>query len=128
MKARVLVATLLSLALLCGCALLQGPDATGRWEGTATFELSPVGPQPRQIVLILNDMEGAVTGTLTWFEAYDTSLVTDVAGIRTRSNIEISGTVHGLLMTLEGKLHRRAMVGTCTFRGATSAWAVTRVG
>jgi small nuclear ribonucleoprotein (snRNP)-like protein len=128
MKRRALVVMSLCLSLLCGCALIAGRQVSGRWEGTAAFELSPVGPKPREIVLVIAETDDSITGTLEWFDTYDNVYVADVTGTRTGSHIEITGIVHGLPLILEGALHRRTIAGTCTYRGSADTWQVVRVG
>ena len=124
MKPRALSLVLLIPLLACGCALIRGPRATGRWEGTATFGLPLLAP--REIALVLTETDGAITGSLEWSEAHVGTQVTDVTGSREGGNIKIEAMVHGLLLTLEGVLERRAIAGTCTYRGVTDAWQVTR--
>ena len=126
MKARVLFAVLMIPLLVCGCALITGPRVTGRWEGTATFGF-PVST-PREIGLVLTETDGAITGSLEWSETYVGTQATDVTGSREDGNIRIEGAVHGSLLTLEGVLERGTIAGTCTYRGVTDAWQVTRAG
>ena len=127
MKKNVFSAVILCLALLCGCSLLFGPRISGRWEGTASFELNPDGPEPHEIVLVISESGDTITGTLQWFTLYDLSHTTDVTGACAGRHVKISGLVHGLALTLEGEVDDGTMAGTCTFHGKTDTWEVTRV-
>ena len=111
--------------VLFGCALIIGPQLSGRWEGTAVLVMTP-DPGSYEIVLELTETDGLITGTLRCVAFY-ALLPIDVTGSLTGSHVEITGSLMGSPLILEGEVHRRTMAGTCTHRGHSETWEVARV-
>ena len=126
MKRWVAAGVTLCCLVLFGCAWITGPEVSGRWEGTAVLEMTP-DPTPCEIVLNLTEADGVITGTLRCPEFY-AMLPIDVGGSLTGSHVEITGTLMGAPLILDGEVHRGTMVGTSSHRGHSSGtWEVTRV-
>jgi len=123
MKRRVLAVVLLCVATLYGCALLSPPEVSGRWEGTATLKMTPDGPKPYEIVLVLAETSGEITGTFRLVMYYE---VVDVTGSLVGRHVEMTCWLLDTI-TLVGEVHGRTMTGTCTSHGVADTWEVTRV-
>ena len=89
------------------------------------LEMTP-DPRAYEIVLNLTETDGVITGTLRCVELYG-SPPTDLAGSVTGSHVEITGSLIGAPLILEGEVHGRTMAGTSSHRGHNSGtWQVTR--
>lgn len=124
MNRRALLAMVASLLVLFGCTQVFQASLTGRWEGTARLNFIYV--KPCQIVLMLVETNGVLTGTLEYIHDYGSELV-EITGTHSGRNVEIRLVLYGLEMVLEGLVDRRTIAGTCTWRGVTDAWEVSRV-
>ena len=122
LRQRVLAVTLLCLLPLCGCAWLAPPEVSGRWEGAATLKMTPDGPEPYEIVFVLAESAGVITGTLR-VGAWPTAA--DVTGSLVGRHVEMTCPLFDILY--EGEVHGRTMSGTCTCHEVPDTWEVTRV-
>jgi hypothetical protein len=124
MNRRVLLGMVAGLAMLVGCTQFFQSSLTGRWEGTARLSFAYV--ESYEVVLEIVETKGVLTGT---FECvYDFgSDVAEIIGTHAGKNVEISLVFKGLEMVLVGVAERRAIAGTCTWRGVTDTWEVSRM-
>jgi len=123
MKKRAFV-LMLVVGALCGCSWLLGPQLSGRWEGAAELAMTdPTATRTTEIVLVLVEDHGVVTGTLRCPEFFMDPA--DVTGTLSGRHVELESTILGDV-TFTGEVHGDTMSGTCTYHGFTDSWEVTR--
>ena len=102
------------------------PSLTGRWEGTAIWDAGS-GDITREITLILVEVDGGVTGSMSYNEGAGTSDRTiSVIGTRKGSTVVLHATAYGSSLTLSGTITEKTIAGSTEFRGETHTWQVNR--
>jgi len=84
----------------------------------------PERTRPTDILLLLTETDGVVTGTFRCVDYYMDAA--DVTGTLSGAHLEIESTILGPV-TFEGDVRDQTITGTCTYSGATDVWEVTRV-